>query len=144
MAGRPLHGCGRIGNDHGPASESLACVAYIWTPNSHEANKLRNALKPILQAIDPEFNLLLIGDYYSVNGNLDSELILNHLQRKEEELHKTTNSAHLSKLKTPSLAFVLMLQEKHPFQSAVLNEKFRLTVEISPQDRTFQYKGTEN
>ena len=129
MAGRPLHGCGGTGNGPGPASASasasLACVAYIWTPNSHEADKLRNALKSILQAIDPEFNLLLIGDYYSVNGNLDSELILNHLQRKEEELHKTTNSAHLNKLKTPSLAFVLMLQERHPFQSAVLNEKFK-------------------
>ena len=102
----------------------LGCVAYIWTPNSQEADKLRNALKPILQTIDPEFNLLLIGDYWSVNGNLDSEVILNHVQSKEEKWNKTGN-VPLNRLKTPSLSFVLMLKEDHPLEGTMLIQRFK-------------------
>ena len=123
---RERHGLGPPlpkNTEPGDAS-SVPCVAYIWTPNSHEAEKLRNALKPILQTIDPELDLLSIGDYWSGNGNLDSEVILSHIQSKEEKLNKN-GSVHTNRLKTPSLAFVLMLKEDHPFEGTKSTHKFK-------------------
>ncbi len=120
-------------------SMALPCVAHVWTPTAQEADKLRAALKPLLQNLGSEFKAISISDYNSASKRMDSETILSHIQKNEEEMVRQLARSQSNKLTAPSVAVVLMLKETHPFQGydefkRVFNHspwKFHHKIEVS-------------
>ena len=96
---------------------SSTCVAEIWTQDAGETEHLKSLFSPLLRSVDPLMNLLrfrtnplvdhymLNKDHANCNGNEDSD----------------THG-----LATPSLAFVLLLREKHSYDGCGGEESSQL------------------